>query len=42
MKKKVLNIYLGPGEIFPNGAFHKMVLEQNKGGNLFMDFPIKN
>ncbi|WP_025407121.1 tetratricopeptide repeat protein [Borrelia hermsii] len=30
------------GDIFPNGAFHKMVLEQNKSGNLFMDFPIKN
>ncbi|WLN25739.1 hypothetical protein [Borreliella valaisiana] len=41
-EKESLKYILRAGEIFPNGAFHKMVLEQNKGGNLFMDFPIKN
>lgn len=41
-EKESLKYILRAGEIFPNGAFHKMVLEQNKSGNLFMDFPIKN
>ncbi|MCD2349286.1 hypothetical protein LRB78_01100 [Borreliella americana] len=41
-EKESLKYILKAGEIFPNGAFYKMVLEQNKVGNLFMDFPIKN
>ncbi|QMU99809.1 hypothetical protein F0310_05170 (plasmid) [Borrelia sp. A-FGy1] len=41
-EKESLKYVLKASEIFPNGAFHKIVLEQNKSGNLFMDFPIKN
>ncbi|WP_424632669.1 hypothetical protein [Borreliella lusitaniae] len=41
-EKESLEYIFKASEIFPNGTFHQIVLEQNRGGNLFMDFPIKN
>ncbi|UPA07260.1 hypothetical protein baBA2_000885 (plasmid) [Borrelia anserina] len=41
-QEESLKYIIKAADIFPDGTFHKMVLEQNKSGNLFMDFPIKN